>query len=364
LSKVVILIPNYNGLQLLKTVFLQSLESALRIKAFSKHFIDIYLIDNGSRDNSVNVVKNKFTETKVVELGKNYGFAGALYKVLKGIVDTYDYIIIMNNDYVVINEESLDQLIKSIEKRPDVCVVQGINIYPDGLIEDCGFFYDSFLNIIPRWRGIRYSEYPEKPSYITYASFAFALLKLKQCPPLLRRKGILDPRFFGYYDDADVQLYLWTYGYKSLALPILVGMHYETQTFKHMDILRSYLSIRNKTIILNTYWRHYLFRYKVVLIFRHIISNIYKAVLNRREYFRGLYDAFSVNRKIFLGPYNPLILVARGVRKHFEEVMPDAIIWNLLINLDKNREMYKEFSLRFIKDEDLKASAYPFIVMV
>jgi hypothetical protein len=94
------------------------------------------------------------------------------------------------------------------------------------------------------------------------------------------------------------------------------------------------------------------------------VSNLYKAVLNRREYFRGLYDAFSVNRKLFLGPYNPLILVVRRVRKYFEEVMPDAIIWNPLINLDKNKEMYKELSLRFIKDEDLKASAYPFIVMV
>ena len=364
MNRVAILIPNYNGFQLLKSIFLQSLESALKVKAFSKHFIDVYLIDNGSHDNSVNIVRSRFVEIKVIELRKNFGFAGALYKVIKSIADVYDYIVTMNNDYVIINEESLDQLIKSVENRPDVCLVQGINIYPDGLIEDCGFFYDNFLNVIPRWRGIRYSEYPDKPSYTTYVSFAFALLKLRRCPPLLQRKGVLDPRFFAYYDDADTQLYLWTYGFKSFALPILVGIHYETQTFKHMNILQRYLSARNKTIVLNTYWHHQLSKYKVILMFRQIISNSYKAILGRREYFRGLYDALSANRKLSLGPYYPLILIVRRVGKYFEEVMPDAIIWNLLINLNKNREMYGELALKFIKDEDLKASTHPFIVVV
>jgi GT2 family glycosyltransferase len=359
--KIAILIPNYNGLKLLKAVFLQSLESALKTRAFSKHYVDIYLIDNGSSDDSINVVKNRFVDIKVIELGKNYGFAGALHKAIMNIgISTYDYIVVMNNDYVVINEEALDQLVKLAEDRADVCVVQGINIYPDGLIEDCGFFYDSFLNVIPRWRGIRYSEYPEKPTYVTYASFAFALLKLKRCPPLLRRKWILDPRFFGYYDDADVQLYLWTYGFKSLALPILVGIHYETRTFRHMDVLRSYISLRNMIVVLNTYWKHHLSSYRAALMFRHIVSNSYKAILHRVEYFRGLYDALSARRKLALGPYYPLIFIVKTVKKYIEELAPDAIKWHLLFG--KNKELYEELSRKFVQDIDLESSVYPYLV--
>ncbi|MFP3190373.1 MAG: glycosyltransferase family 2 protein [Thermoproteota archaeon] len=361
MGRVAILIPNYNGFQILKMVFLQSLESALKIKTFSKHAIDIYLIDNGSSDNSIDIVRNKFAEIKVIELRKNYGFAGALYKAIKSI-GVYDYVVIMNNDYVVINEEALDQLIKSIKNKANICVAQGINIYPNNLIEDCGFFYNSFLSVIPRWRNIRYSEYPEKPSYVTYASFAFALLKLKRCPPLLHRKWILDPKFFGYYDDADIQLYLWTYGFKSLALPILVGIHYESETFKRMSILRSYLSTRNMVIILNTYWRYYLSSYRAVLMIRHFISNLYKAVLNRTEYFRGLYDSFHMKRKLILGPYYPLIFVVKSMKRYFKEFMPDAIRWNLIIN--RNRGIYEEFSRKFVQDNDLKLSTYPYLIVV
>ena len=361
--KVAILIPNYNGLKLLRTVFLQSLESALKIRAFSKHSVDVYLIDNGSTDDSVSIVKNRFAEIKVIELEKNYGFAGALHKAIMNIgISTYDYIVVTNNDYVVINEEALDQLVKFVENRADVCVAQGINIYPDGLIEDCGFFYDSFLNVIPRWRGIPHSEYPEKLTYITYASFAFALLKLKRCPPLLRRKWILDPRFFGYYDDADVQLYLWTYGFKSLALPLLIGIHYESRTFKHTNTLRNYVSLRNMIIVLNTYWKHYLSSYRAAFMFRHVISNLYKTILNRTEYFRGLYDALSTRRKLSLGPYYPLILVVKAVRKYIEELAPDAIKWSLFFNM--NKELYGELSQRFVQNADLKISTYPYLIVV
>ena len=87
-----IVILNWNGETLIKK-FLPSVIQHTPIKH------SIYLIDNGSTDASIKLVKSNFNRVKIVELDKNYGFAKGYNKAIRDIKSKY--ILLLNNDVLV-----------------------------------------------------------------------------------------------------------------------------------------------------------------------------------------------------------------------------------------------------------------------
>lgn len=65
-----IIVLNYNGKELLKDCF-----SSLSRINYPKKRYEIIMVDNGSKDGSIEYVKNFFPHIKVLALDKNYGFA-------------------------------------------------------------------------------------------------------------------------------------------------------------------------------------------------------------------------------------------------------------------------------------------------
>ena len=92
-SRIAIAILNWNGVHYLEK-FLPSI-----IEHSTHHDISIWIIDNGSTDNSVSFVKNNFQQVNLVCLDKNYGFTGGYNKGLQKI--DAEYYIILNSDIEV-----------------------------------------------------------------------------------------------------------------------------------------------------------------------------------------------------------------------------------------------------------------------
>ena len=90
--KTAVAILNWNGLSLL-TKFLPSVVNN------TPNDIDIYVVDNGSSDNSVELVKNNYNNIKIIPLEKNYGFAEGYNLAIKKI--DADIICLLNNDVEV-----------------------------------------------------------------------------------------------------------------------------------------------------------------------------------------------------------------------------------------------------------------------
>ena len=76
--KTAIAILNWNGLSLL-TKFLPSVVNN------TPNDIDIYVVDNGSSDDSVEFVKNNYNNIKIIPLEKNHGFAEGYNLAIKKI---------------------------------------------------------------------------------------------------------------------------------------------------------------------------------------------------------------------------------------------------------------------------------------
>ena len=123
MQKISYVILSYNSEKYLKGC----LESILNVKNFE---IEIYICDNGSQDNSVQIIE-KLNDNRIhlIKLEKNYGTTDSRNKCLE-IVKNTDYICILDSD-TIINEEAMQIMTEYLKKHEEVGLVgpamKGIN---------------------------------------------------------------------------------------------------------------------------------------------------------------------------------------------------------------------------------------------
>jgi GT2 family glycosyltransferase len=87
-----IVILNYNGEKVLP-IFLPSVVEHSQS--------DIWVVDNASTDNSVQVLKNQFPQVQLITLQSNFGFAGGYNWGLEELRGKYSYFLLLNSDVEV-----------------------------------------------------------------------------------------------------------------------------------------------------------------------------------------------------------------------------------------------------------------------
>ena len=73
-KRIAVILLNFNGKNLLER-FLPYL-----LKYTDKKISNLYVIDNGSKDNSINLIRNNFENIKTIQLKKNYCYSTG-YKI-------------------------------------------------------------------------------------------------------------------------------------------------------------------------------------------------------------------------------------------------------------------------------------------
>lgn len=112
--KTAIVIINYNGLNLIKK-FMPS------IITNSSNF-NIYVIDNNSTDDSINYIKNNFSNINIINNSSNLGYAGGYNEGIKKIDE--DLLVFLNNDATFLDENSLSNLVKVFKENSEIKVAQ------------------------------------------------------------------------------------------------------------------------------------------------------------------------------------------------------------------------------------------------
>ena len=79
--------------------------------------VEIVVADNGSTDGSVPMLQKKFPEVRIVQLEKNFGFAGGYNRILQQIKTPYT--LLLNSD-VAPGADWLPPLIQCMEDQPEI----------------------------------------------------------------------------------------------------------------------------------------------------------------------------------------------------------------------------------------------------
>ena len=116
MKPVAVIILNWNGAELLRR-YLPSV-----IAGTNAEIADVIVADNGSTDQSREVLTQEFPQVQTMFFDKNYGFAGGYNKAIEQAAG-YRYVVLLNSD-VRTPEGWLDPMFQYMEAHPEVGAVQ------------------------------------------------------------------------------------------------------------------------------------------------------------------------------------------------------------------------------------------------
>jgi GT2 family glycosyltransferase len=184
----------------------------------------VLIIDNGSTDGSERILRERFPDLEFIQTGTNLGFAGGnnigiKYALNKGA----DFIWLLNNDTIV-DPKALSELVNFAQHRDDIGIV-GSKIYyydhPDiiwfagGRLQRCTGT-SAHIGHLDKDEG-RFSEIVEV-AYITGCSL---LIKRE----VIDNVGLMDERFFLYFEEIDWNQRVKERGYSILYVPTSIIWH-------------------------------------------------------------------------------------------------------------------------------------------
>lgn len=194
-----IIIVNWNTSELL----VQCLDSIYR--ADPHLTFEIIIVDNGSTDNSMDAVNERFPNLKTIANARNLGFARANNQGLA--IGTGRYFMLLNSDTIVPPGE-IDKLVHFADQSPDIGVLGPKLLNMDGTLQES---WSSFPSLWSEFVGQNFRE--RQPE--TNLPFAYDVDWISGACMLVRAKtieeiGMLDEAYFMYSEEAD-----WCYRIKA-----------------------------------------------------------------------------------------------------------------------------------------------------
>lgn len=203
------------------------------------------VIDNGSSDGSPRVLRERFPSTEVLETGRNLGYAGGNNVGMKWALQRgADYVLILNNDTIVVDPDALTGLVLVAEQDPRIGVLgPKVVCEPDRhLLYSCGETQSLWFNRRRIATGQPDREIGAEPRDADYV-VGCALLVSRQ---FIESVGMLDEVFFAYYDEVDWCFRGRALGFRVVCVPTAVIAHKgEASSGKGLNPITAYYRTRN-----------------------------------------------------------------------------------------------------------------------
>ena len=227
-----IIIVNYNVRYFLEQCLLSVRRAVEGIDA------EVFVVDNNSRDDSVDVVRAKFPEVHLIANEDNPGFSKANNQAIR--LSKGEYVLLLNPDTVV-EEDTFRKCIEFMDDRPDA---GGLGVK---MIDGSGKFLPESKRGFPSpWPafcktfGLSYF-FPKSPLFNKYHLgyldenenheidvLAGAFMMMRKS--VLDEIGLLDETFFMYGEDIDLSYRVMKGGYKNYYFSETTIIHYKGES--------------------------------------------------------------------------------------------------------------------------------------
>ena len=210
LRSVNLFVLNWNGRDL-------TLDCLSSLEKITYPNVKIYVIDNGSSDNSVTEIRNQFPDYEIIGLPENYGFARGNNAGFELVKQKADYTIFLNNDTIV-DPNFVEPLINAMESNSTVKQSTPKIFYADNL--DYIWFGGGKVSLWAGW--IRHLGIRQKDSMqfsfnrnVDYATGCCVCMRTVDFELI----GMFDESFLMYGEDVDLSLRFRKQGGQILFVP-------------------------------------------------------------------------------------------------------------------------------------------------
>ncbi len=284
--------------------------------------MEIIVMDNASRDGSVEMLRSDYPEVRVLANRKNKGFCRANNQGIQAADGKY--LLLLNPDTVLQNDAIREMLKVFHEGHPDV-----IGVFPKLLFHDEPLFINALgvkWHIRAHWLDQRVGMLDlgrfNNSEHVFGSIFAALLADAEK----FKEIGLFDPVFFTYCEDFDVSYRAGLFGYKFYTAPRAVVYHkYRTtqrtkrSRARHSAFYaRNYLAVFVKNYELKNlvkFGPHILYRYIGAPILRAKRSGHWKAIWPLVRAFIG----FMIRMPYYIKKRIPIQMHRR---------VPDTHLWN------------------------------------
>lgn len=326
MKQTAVVILNYNGAGMLRRFLPSVIEYSPEAS--------IYVADNGSSDESCDVVRNEFPAVKLMVLDHNYGFAEGYNRALAQVDE--EYAVLLNSD-VEVTRGWLSPMTQFLDSNPEVAACQPKLLSfkrkdffeyagaAGGFIDKWGYTFcrGRIFNTVERDSG----QYDDTTD-VFWATGAALMIRNE----VYKNNGGLDGRFFAHMEEIDLCWRLRSRGYRIACVPQSHVYHVGGATLKKENPQKTYLNFRNNLLMI--YKNAPDCQLKKIMLFRKVFDNVaalkflasgdyaaFKAVRKARRDFKAMrsgYDkARAENMKLAVTTHIPEVLKSSILYKYY-----------------------------------------------
>lgn len=164
----------------------------------SRYSFGVTVVDNGSTDDSISMVKTRFPAVKLICNERNQGFARANNQGLE--IGGSRFYMLLNSDTIML-PEAIDTLIEMADQNPEVGVIGPKLLNMDGSLQQSWSSFPSFLSEV---LGQNFSHRTPVPNIantydVDWIMGACMLVRAE----VLQSAGKLDEDYFFYSEETD-----------------------------------------------------------------------------------------------------------------------------------------------------------------
>ncbi len=241
-----ILIVNWNGLKHID----ECLKSLLD-QTYSP--TELILVDNDSRDGSVEFIQKKFPSIRIIKNDSNMGFASA---VNRGIMNAAGELIALFNQNTVAEKNWLYKLVEATLSSEDIAAASGKVFY----LNKKDSIYCSWTKINPFTAG-PYNFHGFEVIYnVDYLMGCAMVIKRD----VINRVGLIDEGYFLYYEDSDWCARIIRDGYKLMYIPDAIVWHEVSGSVSNSCFKFSYIMRNRIRFVLKNFDIKYIFLFAIL----------------------------------------------------------------------------------------------------
>jgi hypothetical protein len=241
--RVAVVVLNWNGLA-------DTLECLASLECLDYPAYEVVMVDNGSTDGSAPVIRERFPAMTMLENGENLGYAGGNNVGLRyALAHKADYALVLNNDTKVA-PDLLRRLVDAAEASPSIGIA-GPTIYyheqPD-VIWSAGGAIDwrrgstRMIGLNERDAG----QFGARPRVVDFVTGCAMLVRRT----VVEQVGLLDERFFAYYEETEWCVRAARAGYKIVHVPLARMWHKISPAARADSPFVHYYMTRNRLLFL------------------------------------------------------------------------------------------------------------------
>jgi GT2 family glycosyltransferase len=261
----------------------------------------LVIVDNSPSDKSklhLDTLLKEFPLQQVhyIANSKNLGVATGNNQGIKiGLENKSDFIILLNNDIVFDQNFLLEKIVEVAEQKSEDIVAPKIYFWDNKRIWMAGGWLNSWRGLtFHEGEGMEDSEQYSHAKYVNCVPTCFVLFRSK----VFQEVGLMDEKYFVYYDDTDFLFRAQKNGYKIWFEPTLKLFHkVSSSTGGALSPFSIYYSTRNRIYFIR---KNLTLGYKICALVWTILTRILKAFkyspTQRTSLLKGIIDGWKMGR--------------------------------------------------------------------